>query len=251
MRVTSQWGHWLSAVLDFTPTLNGDWVPEQLQTALANGKLAPGVDLLLGANQDEGATFIYAAFEAAVPAWAYQAGLDVIFGPADGPKVFAAYKNQTPSATGDARDVLSAVITDYWFRCAAQKFATAAVAQGSAAYFYHFRHVFSSGWIFAEFGLPTQCVNRTCHASELPFVFRADANPAVLSLNVTFTADENTLIDEMGAMWVAFASGAAPGNGWPVWNVQTRRQLLLATPTLSVTETVDLCTFWDTIGYEH
>ena len=130
--LAGQWGHWLSAALDFTPTLDNKWVPSQLIAGLENGLLDPNVSVLVGSNQDEGATFVYAAFNVAIPVPIFDLALKGIFGESGSKAVRAFYKNQTPgSQKADCREVLSAILTDYWFRCASQKIATAAIKNGN------------------------------------------------------------------------------------------------------------------------
>lgn len=248
--VLGNWGHWLSAALDFTPTVDGLWVPGQVVAALDAGQIDPAVSVLVGSNHNEGVTFVYSAISTPLPVAVYEAAIVFLFGERHGRAILNYYHNQTVAGGADARGVLSALLTDYWFHCASEKFATAVRARGNAAYFFHFEHVFSSSWIFSKFGMPDQCANVTCHASELPFVFRSDENPEVLCLNVTFTADEEALIDSINTLWVAFATSGNPGAGWPQWNLAARPEMLLTTPAVGPTTAfAGVCAFWDSIGY--
>jgi carboxylesterase type B len=113
--------------------------------------LPEGIDVLAGSNHNEGDTFVYAALSDELPTFLYEGAIDGIFGSTDGAKILDYYKAETPKgALADARDVLGDVLTDFWFRCATQQFATGAVAAHGRAYFYHFQHVFSSSWIFGK-----------------------------------------------------------------------------------------------------
>jgi carboxylesterase type B len=109
-----------------------------------------------------------------------------------------------------------------------------------------------------KFGLPKVCENRTCHASELPFVFDAADNADVVALNVTFTADELQLIAAFEAYWAAFVITGDPNAhnttglpAWPLWDAGVRSELLMQTPTPAVISSEALCSFWDSIGYDH
>ena len=96
-------------------------------------------------------------------------------------------QNQSGGDWDDGRDLLSTIITDWWFkcarlappprapialiggaaarRCASQQFANAVARAGTPAYVYRYQHVFSGAAIFVKFGIPAVCMNRTCHAT--------------------------------------------------------------------------------------
>lgn len=191
-----------------------------------------------------------------LPVVIYEGAIYGIFGKTNGDRIIEQYKNQTP-AHGDCRDVFSAILTDYWFECASQKFALAMTSGSQNAFVYHFKHVFSSSFIFPEFGLPKVCVNRTCHASELPFVFHASTNPAVQALNATFTPAEVVLSGQFSSYWTCFVMTGDPNKCnhdlpiWPAWNLITRENLELVTPSPVGNNTLSMCSFWDTVGYVH
>ena len=94
----------------------------------------------------------------------------------------------------DTRDSLSYVLTDYWFKCSSARMATAFDRAGLKAFVYRFQHVLSFGKMFPVYGLPVVCENRTCHASEVPFVFHNHAN-------YSFDKDELILADAFIAYW--------------------------------------------------
>lgn len=250
-------GHWLDAALACTPTIDGEWIKREPMDAVTEGVFADNVDVLIGTNQNEGVTFIFAAFpKTEVPTILYEGALEGIFGVDKGRRVIERYKNLTHGPFADARFALSAVITDYWWLCSGQRLATAAAKHGGVAYFYHFDHVFSSSWLFSKFGLPTQCENATCHAEELPFLFQASQNPQIVALNATFTPDEVVLEENFGDYWMSFARGQPPssrhGLAWPVFSADSRATLVLRTPAPTVTtEFTEKCRFWDEIGYDH
>lgn len=54
---------------------------------------------------------------------------------------------------------MSQVLTDFWFRCASEQWATSALKQSKPAYFYRYEHILSDGSVFPRFGLPDICSN--------------------------------------------------------------------------------------------
>lgn len=147
----------------------------------------------------------------------------------------------------DARIPLSHAVTDYWFRCADERFLVSpAAAAGGSAYAYRYNHVYSNASIFPTFGLPQICASVVCHASELPFVFHEV--PSFTS----FQPDEDALSMQMLTFWANFAKTGNPNSAgssvWPAWNASARSTLVLNTSGL-VVERSDMCDFWDQVGY--
>lgn len=89
--ILANFGHWLSAALATTPTIDGDWVKNEPMDAItkvmcveqqyrrvmcsalrpltetrgfsnAQGIFADNIDVLMGSNENEGVTFVFAAF---------------------------------------------------------------------------------------------------------------------------------------------------------------------------------------------
>jgi len=90
------------------------------------------------------------------------------------------WQNFTNVPSDDYRDVIARIITDGFFRCPSERFASAIRAHGSSAYVYTFNHPnFSGRHLFDLFGVPTQCYNKTCHMVELPFVFHFLSYPSM------------------------------------------------------------------------
>lgn len=246
----ANWGHIIDGFLSCTPTIDGVEIPQEPLHALAAGAYATDVQILVGTNTNEGATFIYDAVDFELPPFLYSLALDVVFGSANAAQI-QALPRYNPASYSDGRQVLGYMLTDYWFRCASEKFAAAAVAHGVPAYVYRYDHLFSGASIFPQFGLPAICTQDVCHASEIPFVFHND----VPSLNVTFTPDELVLATRMDAYWASFAKFGSPNKDvpagtpiWPAWNA-TRVNVVLNT-TITLETSQSLCTFWDSLGYD-
>ncbi len=237
----------------------GEDLPNLPLSLFAEGKFNQ-VPVMLGTNQDEGATFIYAGVPFWLPEFLFPITMDAIF-INDASKVVDFYK-EAATTWHDTRDSLSYVLTDYWFKCSANHIAALYDAAGLNAYVYRFQHILSFSEIFPIYGLPEVCVNRTCHASEIPFVFHNHAN-------YSFDSDELVLSQNFIAYWTAFArtgdvngwSPAGPADlYWPRYNVSQRLNMRLAVP-LSIESTITgqqdtvpgingVCDFFDNdIGY--
>jgi carboxylesterase type B len=131
-------------------------IPEDPYAVWSSGQYNP-VPMLLGANQGEGQTFLYAMSE--LPSIAFEALADILFGGANTAKIVSYYGDLIPSPWEDGRPFMSQVLTDFWFRCASEQWATSALKQGVPAYFYRYSHVLADSTVFSRFGLPSICAN--------------------------------------------------------------------------------------------
>ena len=232
-------GHILDGLLGTGPVVDGSFVPVEPQEAVQSGNFwAAGMPVLLGTNTNEGETFIYDGVPA-LPNFLAPAAYLGIFGFNES---IAAAIDARPrynyTQYDDARVPLSHVVTDYWFRCADEKFLISPAATGNA-FAYRYNHVYSNASIFPTFGLPEICATVVCHASELPFVFHNVPN------FTTFTPAESAFADGMVAYWAQFAKtgnpNADPANPtWPAWDLAGRKTLVLNTSG-NVVERSDEC----------
>ena len=138
---------------------------------------------------------------------------------------------QPPSRPPSVSPFRPLQLTDFWFKCASERIAKAAAAAAQPVFVYRYDHVISFPSIFPQYGLPAVCENRTCHASEVPFVFHQFAN-------YTPDADEMRMSAAMLAWWAAFArsgdvnTAAAADTGgvhWPLFNGTDRLNMRLGT----------------------
>ena len=90
--VFGNWGHWLDAFLQTVPVIDGDLVPEEPMSALPAGRFNKGIPVLFGTNNNEGSTFIYAAFKDPLPSVFFKFLLWGIFGNDDSAKILTYYK---------------------------------------------------------------------------------------------------------------------------------------------------------------
>ena len=241
--VLTDLGHILDGLLGTGPVVDGDFVPAEPQAAVQSGAYwAAGMPVLLGTNTNEGETFVYDGVPA-LPNFLAPLAYLGIFGFNE---TIAAAIDARPAYNyaqfDDARVPLSRVVTNYWFRCADEKFLLAPSAHG-AAFAYRYNHVYSNASLFPSFGLPEICATVVCHASELPFVFHNVPSFA------SFTTEESAFSDSMMAYWATFAKTGNPNADlahptWPAWDLAGRQTLVLNTSS-SVVERSDECDFWD------
>jgi len=247
--------------MQWSPVIGTPDLPDLPLALFATGKFSK-VPVLLGTNQDEGATFIYAGVPFWLPEGLFQYAMDGIF-VNDADKVMKFYKNAS-HVWHDTRDSLSYVLTDFWFKCSAEFIANAAFKAGQKTFVYRFDHIVSFPELFPTFGLPKVCENRTCHATELPFVFHNSAN-------YSFSSDEDKMSIDFVTYWSNFARSGDPnvpgpaGKGsivWPEYNSTARLNIRFGTPSRGVESTQTgqqgalptngVCDFFDKdVGYNH
>lgn len=245
-------GHWLSAILTWTPVVDGIILPEHPQEVFKAGKQVP-VPLLAGTNSDEGATFIFIKGFPAVSGLEFAAALPVIFGPIDGPRVGARYHAGSFSS---ARDAVAGMITDFWFRCSSLMYVKSTGVLGQPAYAFRYGHAPSFKQLWPQFGLPTVCEDRVCHMAEIPFVFNNYANYSVL-----VTKEEFTMSAAIGEYWTSFAKTHVPSSAtaaadWHPHSASVREVSVLnvgtaVQPNVTQESMSELCSFWDSVGYMH
>ncbi|MFD5750082.1 carboxylesterase/lipase family protein [Streptomyces sp. NPDC127033] len=205
-----RWGSLAASKLPFAPVVDGTVLPLHPLDAARAGTSAP-VPLLTGWNRDEGrllpvATHTLDAIdEAALLGAAGALGL--------GPEAVEVYRAARPGATPG--DLLAAVSTDWTFAVPVLRYAEARIAGGAGP-----------TWVY-RFDLLEPTDNHgfgTCHATEVPFVFRTEGHDSVRALigdqpspTAAATAHET---------WVSFAREGTPG--WEPYDTTRRPTALIA-----------------------
>jgi carboxylesterase type B len=249
------WGSFLDGLLPWTPTVDGtDQFPQQVLTAFENDQYHKGIPIIIGTNQNEGWTFVYAALDKKLAAWEAEAAVAIIYGLTGGYDILKRY--EFPNNGADARPVLSKIVTDYLFRCSSRKLLSKVAADGTNAFDYRYNHILTDKSIFKDIGM-SYCQDKVCHASELPFVFGPNH---YWHSDWYMTPDELALSQSFRQYWTTFAK-SPDGNPnsimtpvqWPIYNNTAQMNIVLETPTIS-TESFnswdnDLCAFWDKVGY--
>lgn len=271
----------LDGVLQWGPVLDEEQLPTQPMALVAARALLAPVDVLVGHNTDEVATFIDASYYAReYPTLVYETVLYSVFGLLGASAVKAQYARYgLPSL-----DTLDLIMTDCWFKCAKEAIAAAAAAAGAHAWSYRYAHNMSFGpSVWDPLGLP-QCISKVCHTAELALVFgnagewAFSAEEEALShalidawTNFAHTGDPNTR--PRGAHWRDRAVAVATARralrhapvaqwrtgedasalrveppAWPRFNNRTRLSVVLDT-VVDQESSLDICPFWDGIGY--
>jgi para-nitrobenzyl esterase len=182
----------VASSMAFSPVVDGDVLPVQPLAALAGGA-SRRVPLLTGTNTDEFRLFLVPSGVAGMvtdetlPGFLGALGISA--------DVAAVYRANRPAAK--AGDVLSALLTDRFFRLPA--FAVAEARSGGLAPTYLYEFAWQS---------PMQDL-RAAHYFEIPFVFD---NLAVPDAQVALgTEPPAALAAEMHAAWIRFAATGDPG----------------------------------------
>jgi para-nitrobenzyl esterase len=200
-RDPERWGEVALNAMAWEPVVDGEVLPARPIDGLVAGAGA-GVDLLTGTNSEEQRLFmvpngvIDLATEEAVVATAAGLGL--------GPHALAAYRAARPEATPG--DLLSAVVTDWFFRIPALRLVEAHGSHGGRSHLYEFT------WRSPQFGGRLGAA----HYLEVGFVFeRLGPERALVGSDPPLS-----LADAMHAAWVAFARTGDPG--WPCYDPARR-----------------------------
>jgi para-nitrobenzyl esterase len=176
-------------------------LPEPPAVTVARGA-ARGVDLLIGANRDEGALYL-----APLGLLAATTDADVLATAArfhDRPgEVVAAYRAARPGAT--AAQLRTAILGDAVFGLPTRRMAAAHAGAGGATFGYRF--TWRSGALEGQLG--------ASHVMELPFVFDTAGLAALHGPRALLgpTAAPVDLARRTHAAWVRFAATGDPG--WP------------------------------------
>lgn len=187
----------VASSMAFIPAVDGDLIPEHPLHALEAGA-SSDVPLLTGTTTEEFRFFLVPAGIAAATTDEVLAGVAAARGiPVE---VVELYRANRPGASPG--DVLSAVLTDRYFRLPMHQ-----VVQARGA---------APSWVY-EFAWPSDHFDlRAAHAVDIPFVF--DALEARGADGLTGSHPPQKLADEMHQRWVRFATCGDPG--WPAYHEQ-------------------------------
>jgi len=199
-----RWGEVAGNLMPFEPVIDGDILPTRPIDSIVGGAGA-GVDVIIGTNTDEEMLFM-------VPNGAINyitedmlAGTVAAYGlPVS--ETIATYRAIRPDAS--AGELLSAIVTDWFFRIPAIRLAEAHAQSTGATYMYEF------AWRSPGFGGKLGA----CHGLEIPFVFDTLDKEG---FEVLLGDDApQQLADAMHAAWVAFAKVGDPG--WQRFDLSRR-----------------------------
>lgn len=220
--------------LDFGPNVDG-WALLDSPIAAIKKGTHNKVPLLIGTNANE-----YDLFQVttSIPTCAVaKSALDASFDPAVVTKLGTLYPC---TLDGEAKHVVSDIVTDLLFTCPARRASRAMVAQGTPVYRYFFTH---------SRELDLYASLRAYHSAEIPFVFHTLGGADQAS------AGELGLADAMSGYWARFAGAGDPGGGAaPAWEKYdtARDNAIVLEDTISAMDGVHTtnCDYWDTLAVE-
>ncbi|PRP78607.1 butyrylcholinesterase-like [Planoprotostelium fungivorum] len=225
--------------LPWDPTVDGDWVPEQVLTAANAGRFHQ-VPLIIGSNAEEGWMFVTLVYKIPMFNTIYIAAITGAFGT----NAFKVLRKYPPPLNpfADCRPAFARLVTDAIFTCPSRRFAEV-VANQTDTYVYEFNHKTEhSKWLMGDM---TFCNDHVCHGAELPYVFGTLPQ---------FTSSERGLSDTMQSAWGNFAKDGVPSEDWPKFSGDAgkgRRAVEFAIPSIIQDDyKSNVCDFWDSIGYD-
>ncbi|MGH2508576.1 MAG: carboxylesterase family protein, partial [Ktedonobacteraceae bacterium] len=214
----ARWGEVAFSLMPHQPVVDGELLPALPIIALASG-LGTHADLLVGTNTEE-----YRFFT--VPNGAIdhirEQTLSTLMANYELPvdETLAIYRESQPNAS--TGDLVSALITDWFFRIPALRLAEAGVVHNQATYMYEF--AWRSSQYDGRLG--------SCHALELAFVF--DNLHQAENRGMVGPNGPQEIATAMHKAWVAFATTGNPG--WPRYDFTRRATMLFNTSSQLVND---------------
>ena len=200
----ARWGEVAANAMLFEPIVDGEVLPTRPIDAIAAGA-SRGLDILVGSNTEEWRFFIVPnglmdlISEAQLAAIAMRRGLRP-------DEALPVYRASQPDAT--AGELVSALVSDWFFRIPAIRLAEAHARNGGSPYLYEF--AWRSPLFNGKLG--------ACHALEILFVF--DHLELSTPTDMTGERPPQSLADAMHRAWVAFARDGNPG--WAPYDADRR-----------------------------
>ncbi|CAF1154143.1 unnamed protein product [Didymodactylos carnosus] len=213
------------------------------------------IPILLGTTYDEGTLFIYDAQRQTIKYTDLLAYIGALWNVENVIPINLQYKINF--ALADYHDVLSQILADSVFTCAARYIAQSLSLHNSNLYLYVFNYLSNYNTEVLAYGnssFKPQCYTKVCHGSELPLVFNSD-----FVLPYKLTEEEEGLSQLIGRYFTNFAKTGNPNSElsvgdekWPVFQNITKQNILLTLPK-SITASNyrgAICDFWNKLGYD-
>ena len=182
----------------WTPIVDGIEIPDQPRYLYERGAFSH-VPVLLGANRDEGWTFVNRSFPAGLTADQYDTAIETEFG-LDGPAILARY----PVADfASPKDALARLVGDAEYVCEANRVANLIEQTKTPVFLYSF-----------EYEVDPVVVDRVVHGLEVNFVFGNNYGPPLFAPYVLGAADL-ALFRAMSGYWTRFSRTGNPNTDDP------------------------------------
>eukprot|EP00484_Ammonia_sp_Unknown_P021824 CAMPEP_0197029410 /NCGR_PEP_ID=MMETSP1384-20130603/8856_1 /TAXON_ID=29189 /ORGANISM="Ammonia sp." /LENGTH=618 /DNA_ID=CAMNT_0042458561 /DNA_START=31 /DNA_END=1887 /DNA_ORIENTATION=- len=234
--------NWTGARMPYTPTVNTDLIPYQPVEAFSMFNLSSNVPpFIVGVNHDEFYSLMNNSKQ-----YSYQQALDelaLVFGENNAAVILDRYEIEENATDVDQ---IGTILSDSMFRCPVRNATENSVNE---AWYYHF-DVVETAFYKAVFSNDQLCWNRTCHSSELFYIWL----PLNLSYVLPFDAEMFNIGHELQTYWTNFAKTLTPNAGNEAWfEYDTNSSMLLEIIDANFSHSIyvdeEICDFWDTIGY--
>lgn len=196
----------------WTPIVDGVEISDQPRYLYERGQFSQ-VPVLLGANRDEGWTFVNRSFPGTVTADQYELALESEFG-VDAPAIRAQYP---VSDFASPKDALARLVGDAEYVCEANRVARLIERTKTPIFLYSF-----------EYEVDPVVPDRVVHGLEVNFIFGNSYGPPLFLPYSLGTADL-ALFRTMAGYWTRFADRGDPNTDeatvthWPAFNHPTGR----------------------------
>jgi para-nitrobenzyl esterase len=177
----------------WTPIVDGFEIPDQPRLLFERGAFSH-VPVILGANRDEGWTFVNRSFPGDVTLEQYEAAVDAEFG-ADAPTIRARYP---ASDFASPKDALVKLAGDVEYVCEARRVARLIAHARTPVFLYSF-----------EYEVDPVVLDRVAHGIDVNFVFGNNFGPPLFAPYVLSPTDL-ALSNAMSGYWTRFADTGNP-----------------------------------------
>jgi para-nitrobenzyl esterase len=182
----------------WTPLVDGVEIPDQPRVLYEQGWFSQ-VPTLLGANRDEGWTWVNRSFSSDLTSDQYEAAVGTEFG-ADAAAIIA---NYPLAGYASPKDALVGLVGDAEYVCEASRIARLIERTKTTVFLYSF-----------EYEVDPVVVDRVVHGMEVPFVFGNNFSPPLFPAYVLGPLDL-ALSHAMSGYWTRFAATGNPNTDDP------------------------------------
>ncbi|CAF1155640.1 unnamed protein product [Didymodactylos carnosus] len=214
------------------------------------------IPILLGTVYDEGTLFIYETQTSTINYTDLQGYIGGLWNKENIIPINQAY-NINFTLGADYHDVLSQILGDNVFTCAARYVLQSLSLYNSNLYLYVYNYLPNINTTVAAYGNSSavpECYTKVCHESELPLVFNSD-----FVLPYKLTLEEQHLSQLIGKAFTNFAKTGNPNcplsvgdEKWPRFKNTTGQNILLTLPKsfIESNHRGAICDFCNTLGYD-
>ena len=223
------------------PSIDNWLIPDDPLVLYQNGSINH-VDILLGANTNEGVMFVPGGVDK-FNMTTFDSLLSYSFIPSALEPIKKMY---APPAMPSAGVAYARILNDYFFTCGGRRLLNILQASSTSyahLYQYHFAHVPSFNTCP---GLFCKYKGEVQHTAEIPFVFNNQFAP----FGIVFTPEEDAFSKKLTQLWTSFAKTGVPKNSDLTWSLygytETYLELKLST-TVKQGFKMQICEFWDSL----